>query len=308
MSEAVALLIARIGERPVDLAPIHEVAHRLGEWPLLLKLAGAAMRQRMRRGDSLARALQYVNAALDKRGVTAFDPERASDRHEAVASTISISLELLSSVDLILWNLPAGSMRRRWDAHRRGITFLAVTHDWRTAVTGSTDGFLKVWDLDAFTCVRTIPAHHDGITAGAMLADGRYLVSGGADGTIRLWSMHRGNEMIHGVSAHTGKVRALRFITGRRPADDGGFAMGTPPSTLDPQGRVLSGGYDGYLKCWSLPGLTLDATFCADSAIMAADATDDGRIVVAGDAQGCAHFLRVEQVATTGNPGGAARI
>jgi len=64
VSEAVSLVVARIGERPVDLEPIRQLAHRLGEWPLLIKLAGAAMRQRMDRGDSLPGALQYVNAAV----------------------------------------------------------------------------------------------------------------------------------------------------------------------------------------------------------------------------------------------------
>jgi len=66
---------------------------------LLLKLAAAAMRSRMDRGDSLMGALNYVNTALDKRGVTAFDRDRASDRTEAVTSTIGISLDLLSEAD-----------------------------------------------------------------------------------------------------------------------------------------------------------------------------------------------------------------
>lgn len=93
--EAVQMLTARLQPPPQDLAPFRQLAKRLGEWPLLLKLAAAALKQRMERGDTLERALNYVNRALDKRGVTAFDKENPRDRDQAVTSTIEISLALL---------------------------------------------------------------------------------------------------------------------------------------------------------------------------------------------------------------------
>ena len=52
-AEATSLLLARIGERPRDGAPLLRLAQRLGEWPLLLALVGAAMRQRIERGAAL---------------------------------------------------------------------------------------------------------------------------------------------------------------------------------------------------------------------------------------------------------------
>ncbi|HET9646568.1 MAG TPA: TIR domain-containing protein, partial [Burkholderiaceae bacterium] len=94
-SEAVSLLVSGLDQRPTDLQPYSRLAQRLGEWPLLLKLASAAMRQRLERGDSSEGALRYVERALDRRGVTAFDRQRSSDRHEAVLSTIGMSLDLL---------------------------------------------------------------------------------------------------------------------------------------------------------------------------------------------------------------------
>jgi hypothetical protein len=97
--EAVSLLVARLESAPADLQPFRKLAHRLGEWPLLLRLAGAALRQRLDRGDSLEGALRYVDRALEKRGVTAFDRERSADRHEAVASTLSMSMDLLDGAD-----------------------------------------------------------------------------------------------------------------------------------------------------------------------------------------------------------------
>ncbi len=77
---------------------INALSSRLGEWPLLLKLANAVLCERVRnRGQSLADAIAYVNRVLDKRGLTAFDARNPANRNQAVSSTISVSLELLSN-------------------------------------------------------------------------------------------------------------------------------------------------------------------------------------------------------------------
>src|SRR5215203_2397512 len=51
--QAVALLTARLPFAPKDLAPLRALARRLGEWPLLLRLAASQLRDRTDRGDSL---------------------------------------------------------------------------------------------------------------------------------------------------------------------------------------------------------------------------------------------------------------
>src|SRR6185369_12718500 len=60
-----------------------------------------ALRQRLDRGDSLEGAFRYVDRALEKRGVTAFDRERSADRHGAVASTLGMSMDLLDGADRV---------------------------------------------------------------------------------------------------------------------------------------------------------------------------------------------------------------
>ena len=73
------------------------LAMRLGEWPLLLKLANGVLRERTTgAGQPLAQALNYVNQALTRRGLTAFDAEKPKDRHQAVAATLGVSLDLFS--------------------------------------------------------------------------------------------------------------------------------------------------------------------------------------------------------------------
>jgi WD40 repeat protein len=71
--------------------PFEETARRLGEWPLLLELANATLRHRVARGDTVDGALSYLNRALERRGVTRFDPLNEAK----IARTIEISLESL---------------------------------------------------------------------------------------------------------------------------------------------------------------------------------------------------------------------
>ncbi len=97
--QSIALLVARLSSAPRDVTPLRALARRLGEWPLLLRLAASQLRERMDRGDSFDGALSYVNLALERRGPIAFDRSNASARHDAVNRTVRASLELLSAAD-----------------------------------------------------------------------------------------------------------------------------------------------------------------------------------------------------------------
>ena len=98
-TQAIEMLTARIEHSADDFAALESLAAKLGEWPLLLKLARSQLRKRLERGDTVGGALSYVGRALDKRGATAFDPAAPVSRSDAVASTIEASLALLSEAD-----------------------------------------------------------------------------------------------------------------------------------------------------------------------------------------------------------------
>ena len=92
--EAVALLGAGVsvnGQHDI----LQALAGRLGEWPLLLKLAGGVLRERVQDGESVAHAVRWVSRAFDKRGLTAFDARNTEDRTRAVALTLEVSLAQL---------------------------------------------------------------------------------------------------------------------------------------------------------------------------------------------------------------------
>jgi WD40 repeat protein len=101
--ESVALLTTRIpkGKRPHDLLPFYHLAARLMDWPLLLGLAAGVIGARLERNDTLQGALDYMDRAYEKRGLTAFDPKDADKRNDAVSKSIQASLELLDEDERI---------------------------------------------------------------------------------------------------------------------------------------------------------------------------------------------------------------
>jgi hypothetical protein len=94
-NEGTQMLIQRVPTPPKDTIAFQQLAKRLSAWPLLLKLAGGTLKNRLSRGDSIEGAMEYINRALDKRGVTAFDERGALERDAAVAHTFAVSLDLL---------------------------------------------------------------------------------------------------------------------------------------------------------------------------------------------------------------------
>ncbi|MBS1788900.1 MAG: hypothetical protein JST85_14315 [Acidobacteria bacterium] len=112
-SEAVALLGSALSpgfsrqESAIQLLPaeagtqneLRKLAARLGEWPLLLRLANGVLRTRTKSGEDLAAAITYANRALDKRGLKAFDANNPVERNQAVSVTLAVSLDQISDED-----------------------------------------------------------------------------------------------------------------------------------------------------------------------------------------------------------------
>jgi hypothetical protein len=95
-----ALRLIAAGLEPGRSEPLNFFAGRLGGWPLLIKLANGMLRGRVDdSGQSLDEALLTLNRALDKRGITAFDAKNPSERDQAAARTLALSLDMLEKGD-----------------------------------------------------------------------------------------------------------------------------------------------------------------------------------------------------------------
>ena len=100
------------------------LARRLGEWPFLLAIVNGFLKNRVRRGESLARALDGVDGRLSEKGLVAFDSKDEGARDRAVARTIGVSLELLEVAERERFNelavfpedtdVPVGTVARLW--------------------------------------------------------------------------------------------------------------------------------------------------------------------------------------------------
>ena len=99
VSEAVRLLgQGLLSEAGVSL---RDLATRLGEWPLLLKIVNRQLRELIQQeGFSLEQSLFEVNEALDAEGLTAFDREDLESRNHAVARTVGASLRRLAGDEI----------------------------------------------------------------------------------------------------------------------------------------------------------------------------------------------------------------
>ena len=99
VSEAVAMLTARLPGPPPDPAPFQALAQALGEWPLLLRLAASAMAELVELGSSVAEALATILVDLADGGITSWDRDSPSDRNAAVAQTLQLSLKRLTAAE-----------------------------------------------------------------------------------------------------------------------------------------------------------------------------------------------------------------
>jgi hypothetical protein len=121
--------------------------------------------------------------------------------------------------------------------------------------------------------VRTLAGHTEGVQAVALSADGRRVVSGSGDNTLKLWDLESGAELMT-LAGHTSFVAAVALSADGR--------------------RALSGSYDTTLKVWDVDAGEPVAAFFGEGRITSVQLAADRKTVVAGDASGAVHLLRLE--------------
>jgi WD40 repeat protein len=152
------------------------------------RLAGAAQLVFVRNidGGDAVQLLEVAERALD----LAFIPE---------GEDLVVSYE---DGRLMRWNARTGEVIWRVAMHDRDLarmssfTSVAVSPNGSKAVTGGTDGLIRVWDAAIGQELSRGFGHTDEVSDLSFTPDGDRLVSTGLDGTIRVWDVSAGFEGI----------------------------------------------------------------------------------------------------------------
>jgi WD40 repeat protein len=189
----------------------------------------------------------------------------SSDGRRAVSASADHTLKV--------WDLETSRELRTLEGHSDWVRDVAVSADGRRAVSASDDHTLKVWDLETGRQLRTLEGHTDRVNGVAVSADGRRAVSASWDQTLKVWDLETGDE--------------LRTLEGH---SDGVNGVAVSPDMR----RAASASSDKTLKVWDLKTGEALATFTADASLSCCTFAG-AQTILAGDALGHVHFLKLEQ-------------
>jgi len=118
-----------------------------------------------------------------------------------------------------------------FEAHTGYVWAIAVSPDGGYALSGGSDGSLRLWDLAAAQCVSTLGSHTGDVRSTTVSADGRLALSGGSDCSVKVWDL-AARQCLSALDGHTDAVMATALSA------DGRFA--------------LSGGQDCTVRLWDV--------------------------------------------------------
>jgi len=239
-------------------------------------------------------------------------------RINAVAVTSDGQRVLTGSSDgtLKVWELASGRILRTLAAHSDWVSAVAVTQDGHRAVSASFDKTLKVWDVYSGRRLQTLRGHSDQVSGVALSVDGHLAVSASYDGTLKVWDLRSGREA-RTLSGHSNFVCAVAvtpdgrrvvsasqdetlkvwdLASGREMRALTGHSHGVRAVQVTPDGqRAVSASWDNTVRLWNLETGEVLATFTCDCAVLSCAFSNALKMIIAGDAGGHLHFLRVEE-------------
>ncbi|BAY26879.1 WD repeat protein [Calothrix sp. NIES-2100] len=232
----------------------------------------------------------------------------------ALSADDKYAISASSDSTLKVWDWQTGQQLRTLEGHSDSVNAIALSADDKYAISASHDNTLKVWDWQTGQQLRTLEGHSNSVNAIALSADGLYAISGSDDYTLKVWNWQTG-ELLRTLVGHSRAVNAIALSA------DGLYAIsvshestlkvrnwqtGELMRTLKDHSDVvraialsadglyaISGSDDRILKVWNWQTGEVIASFTGESSIYCCAIASDGVKVVAGDASGRVHFLRL---------------
>ena len=234
----------------------------------------------------------------------------------AVSRDGRLAVSTSSDNTLKVWDVESGRELRTLHGHSDLVRGVAVSGDGRLAVSASDDKTLKVWDVESGRELRALQGHSDVVRGVALSEDGRLVISASDDKTLKVWGVEKGRELrtlqghsdvVRGVAVskdgrlavsasddqtlkvwEVGTGRELRALVGHSDRVRGVAVSG--------DGRLaVSVSADQTVKVWDVESGKLVASFTCDAGVYCCAFHDGRKLILAGDAFGQVHFLRLEE-------------
>ncbi|HKB04552.1 MAG TPA: hypothetical protein VKD90_20180 [Gemmataceae bacterium] len=122
---------------------------------------------------------------------------------------------------VVLFDAAKSPTSRGLESPRGGVTALAVSPDGSRALTGLSDGYLRIWDTNLGRSDEWATAPRGPVTAIAMSPDRRYALSAVAESPVTLWDLANRNRVVE-WSPHPGGAIAVSFSPDGKRAATGG--------------------------------------------------------------------------------------
>ena len=171
----------------------------------------------------------------------------------------------------LLWHIP--------NAHKGGVTSLALAENQRFLVSGGNDGLVRVWEMRSRELISDLKQHTMPISHVQLYSDGVHALSSSRDRSFVCWDLRRETR----VSAHTQRMGSINAL-----------------ALSKDQSLVLTGGQERRITYWDLrEPEPLQVIFPAhgDFEVTTLDVSHCGRYIASGGADG---VLKVWDIRTGG--------
>jgi WD40 repeat protein len=157
---------------------------------------------------------------------------------------------------------------------RYSVEAVTITSDRSKAISASWDNTLKVWDLITGKEIFTLTGHLNSVNKVVVTPDNSKAISASWDGTYKVWDLLTG-KLLFTLAGNLNSVNAIAI-------------------TPDSQYAICVSG--DALKVWDLVTGKEKIIFLGDSIFQCVTFCPNNQTIVAGDASGIVHFLRIEEL------------
>lgn len=220
-----------------------------------------------------------------------------------------------SRKSVYVWDVVRGRRIATLRGHSDSVTTISATPDGRRIATGSKDNNIKLWDVRSRAEICTLRGHSGWIHGLWVVPSSRYAISSSVDRSFRMWNLLTGKQIwmcekdvgvINHVEYIPGTSRAITtnvstsaltlwdYMTGDRVSTLNGHEGQIDDICITRDGRLMaSASKDKSVRLWDLQSGKTICLFMGENAITHCLFSEDERTIIAGEASGVVHFLKI---------------